>query len=240
MKKAWSQPKSVSRKRRLWCLTATLFAATMGPMKTTTLALLLAALAGPAFAQIAASDESTLRALVVAGKRLVPQVEGVLAQQQAQIDSKCKLTKLEPDTVSVLNDVAFNLDGIPQRGEWTTSYTAQACNKRVRRTVGFKGTEKGVQVIAGPPGDTKADAQLGADVWRAFKIAAARAHPDCKNMTLINTQIASEPVGAMGNWDEAWIADVCGRQMGQVVRFYPTKKGTMFRLALPTEKSAKQ
>jgi hypothetical protein len=212
-------------------LTATPFALTMARMKTLLVASLLLA-AAPAFAQSSA-DESTLRALINAGKRLAPQAQAVLEQQQSQIDSKCKLTKLEPDTVSVMTDVTFNLDGIPERGEWTTSYLAQACNKPVRRTVGFKGTAKGVEVFAGAPGETKADAQLGQDVWRGFKIAATRAQPACKKMTLLSTQIAEEPAGPMGNWREAWIADVCGRQMGQIVSFYPTKRGTMFRLSLP-------
>lgn len=204
----------------------------MHGMKKTLFALMLLA-ATPVFAQTAQTDDSTLRALLVAGERLAPQAKAVLEQQQAQIDPKCKLTKLEPDTVSVMTEVTFNLDGIPQRGEWTTSYYATACNKKVRRTVGFKGAEKGVEVFAGAPGETMADAQLGQDVWRSFQISAARAQPECKRMKLVNTQIAEKPAGPIGNWREAWIADVCGKQMGQIVSFYPTKKGTLFRMTLP-------
>lgn len=207
-------------------------------MKTHLFALAVLAVASasqPVYAQTAASDESTLRALVVVGKRLLPQVEAVLEQQQQQIDSKCKLTDLTPDTVSVMTNVTFNLDGIPERGEWTTSYNALACKRPVRRTAGFKGGPKGPEVFAAAPGETKADAQLGRDVWSKFQVAALKAQPECKHMMLENTQIVSAPAGPMGSWDEAWIANVCGKQMGQIVRFYQTNRGVIFRMTMPNE-----
>lgn len=163
------------------------------------------------------------------------QVATILAQQQKQIDAKCPLGKLEDDNLSVLVDPEFNLDGVPEHGSWAVTYNAKACGKAVRRMMHFEGTKQGINLEAGPPGATLADPVLAKDVWSSFMKAAIREKPDCnpRNMLLRDTQMVEAPSTAAPFWREAWIARVCGNEMGQIVTFYPSKAGTVFRMSLP-------
>lgn len=205
-------------------------------MKTkTTIALLLLAASAHAQSADARDEKSILRALANASSTLKDKVAVVLGQQQAAIDKRCPLGDLKPDLITVLNDPAFNLNGIPERGDWMVHYATKACKTETTRTAVFHGGPKGVAIEAAAPGATLADASLGKDVWTAFQRAAKRAKPDCDDMTLIDTAIAEAPVSSATYWREAWIGRVCGAQMGQIVSFYPSAKGTMFRMALPED-----
>ena len=203
-------------------------------------ALLALLAAGTVHASAANDEKAILHALANASAKLAPKVAPVLSQQQRRISPKCPLGELKPDLVTVLNDVAFNLDGMPERGDWMVHYTSISCGKRVTRSAAFHGGPKGVAIEAAAPGATLADSQLGADVWLAFQKSAVRAKPGCTDMTLVDTDIAEAPSSSAPYWREAWVARVCGAQMGQIVSFYPSPKGTMFRMALPEGTPNKQ
>ncbi|MFZ2587569.1 MAG: hypothetical protein WAZ18_05590, partial [Alphaproteobacteria bacterium] len=152
----------------------------------------------------------------------------ILAQQHKHIAPKCPLGKLEADNLSVLVDPEFNLDGVPEHGHWAVTYLTTACKTPVRRMMHFEGTKQGLVLEAGPPGATMADPMLAKDVWSSFQKSAVRQEPTCnpRNMVLKDTAMVEAPGSAAPYWREAWIARVCGKEMGQMVTFYPTKAGT--------------
>lgn len=180
-----------------------------------------------------ADQQRIMAALANATQSLAPKVQAVLAQQQRAINSACPLRALTPDEVVVTEVPAFNLDGLPERGDWVMRYIAKACKETVIRTAAFHATPKGIEVAASAPGATRVDARLAADVWESFQKAAIRAKPRCKDMTLRDTQLVEAPAGSAAIWREAWMARVCGTDMGQIISFYPTPRGTLFRMSLP-------
>lgn len=192
--------------------------------------LVLAAL--PAFAE---NDTRVMAALANASEQLAPKVTAVLAQQQRSIAPRCPLGPLAADEVVVLEMPAFNLDGMPERGDWLVRYRAPACKENVVRTAVFHAAATGVEVATSAPGTTRADGKLAEDVWASFQKAAVRAKPGCTAMVLRDTRVVEEPSGPTAIWREAWMAHVCGTDMGQVVSFYPTPKGALFRMSLPSE-----
>lgn len=200
---------------------------------------LLALLAVPA-AYAAEDDQRLMAALANASEQLMPQVATVLAHQQRQISAKCPLGKLVADEVNVMELPAFNLDGMPERGDWHIRYTTTACKEKVARSASFHATAKGVQVEAGAPGDSRTDGRLAKDVWASFQKAAVRAKPGCTAMVLRDTKLVETPKDGSSIWREAWIGRVCGQEMGQIVSFYPTPRGTMFRMSLPSEELPEQ
>ncbi|MFZ2619440.1 MAG: hypothetical protein WAX89_01030 [Alphaproteobacteria bacterium] len=200
-------------------------------MKTTILALSLLV----SVSHAADDTERMTKLLTNTTTAYAGQAATILAQQQKQVDAKCPLGKLEADNLSVLVTPEFNLDGVPEHGSWAVTYKAKACGKAVRRMMHFEGTKQGVNLEAGPPGATLADPVLAKDVWSSFMKAAIREKPDCnpREMLLRDTQMVEAPSTAAPFWREAWIGRVCGNEMGQIVTFYPSKAGTVFRMSLP-------
>lgn len=165
------------------------------------------------------------------------QVKAILEQQQRQINSKCTLSGLEADNLSILADPEFDVNAQPTHGVWAVTYKAKVCKAEVRRMVGFEADTKGLTIEAGPPGTTMADPVLAKDVWSSFQKAAVRQNGSCnpREMVLKDTQMVQAPSTATTSWREAWVAKVCGKEMGQIVHFYPTRAGTVFRMSLPEE-----
>ncbi len=162
-------------------------------------------------------------------------VEMILAQQQRNLANGCnKMRILKAEGVTVWESIRLK-DGKPASGRWAVRYVVEACGE-----VGLRNVE--MHIVAGGnvaidplvPGTTLADLRLQEDVMSSFELAGREAMPQCTDDVVVRqTEVSVFPKTPKDRWREIWIGAMCGRDLGQVVDFLPTKNGTSFKMSVP-------
>lgn len=183
-------------------------------------------------------DARVLGLLANTSEDMRGQVGTVIVDQQRRLGACETLNRLDADEIWVMDEVDFFDSGRPARGRWQVRYTVDLCGETVQRNVEFTATQSGVGVQALVPGTSLADPKLAADVWRSFQFSIMKAEPSCRVPLLKRTALVEAPKGPHDIWRELWVAKVCDREMAQMVSFYPSKAGTLFRMALPKQGAA--
>lgn len=196
------------------------------------LALVMVAVASVAGAQ----DLQPVEALVAAQK---DKVQAILYQQQRGLADDCaKLAVLMPSAISVFEPLEMKGNS-PVKGHWQVRYAVDACGVAQMRNMEMRVVKGQVALEALVPGDTLTDKQLQADVLKSFTMAGQVAMPKCTEMPVVReTRVQILPKGANDPWQELWIGRMCGRDIGQIVKFMPGKAGTTFRMSLPKASKA--
>jgi len=171
---------------------------------------------------------------VTAGER--DKVQAIFSQQQRNFGETCETVKLlKAKALSVAEPVVMGADGRPVSGRWRVRYDVDACGVAGLRMVEMHAMGQGIAIEALAPGETLADAKLQADVQHSFTMAGNVAMPQCREEPVVrDTKVRIFPTTAKDRWQELWIGGMCGRDLGQVVEFLPTKGGTTFKMTLPT------
>lgn len=166
-------------------------------------------------------------------------VELILAQQQRSIADGCdKLRILKAEAVTVWEPVV-NKGAKPASGHWAVRYAVEACGEVGLRNVEMRVVEGG-GVALNPlvPGATLADAKLQDDVLKSFELVGRVAMPSCHEPVVVRqTEVQVFPKEPKDRWQEVWIGGMCGRDLGQVVDFLPTKGGTTFKMSVPVKQA---
>lgn len=168
-----------------------------------------------------------------ASEELRPQVATIIIDEQRRLGGCTDLKRLDAEEVWVLDDVTFFDSGKPMRGRWQIRYSANLCGQTAVKNVIFTAGDNGIALEALPPGTTLTGPELAADVWRTMYKTIVSAVPTCTTPLLKETQILERPAHANGIWREVWMARACDRDVAQVVSFYPSRAGTLFRMAKP-------
>lgn len=165
----------------------------------------------------------------------MPKVGSILLQQQRNLGVKCANVKvLKASALSITEPVVLGADGKPTAGSWHVRYVVDACGTAGLRMVGFTAVKGRVAMDALVPGETLADRKLQDDVMRSFALAGQVAMPKCGDEPVIReTKVRVYPQTAKDKWQEIWIGRMCGRDLGQLVDFMPTKDGTTFKMSVP-------
>jgi len=194
--------------------------------------LLLGMLIAPAWAD----DVAPLEPVIAAQK---DKVEAILLQQQRGLADGCnELAVLMPSAVSVFEALETQ-DSSLKQGHWQVRYAVDACGEAKLRNVDMKVVDGALALAPLVPGDSLADAALQADVRRSFSMAGQVAMPQCPEAAVIReATVRAYPKTPADRWQELWIGRMCGRDVGQVVDFLPTKTGTTFKMSLPTAAAA--
>lgn len=164
-------------------------------------------------------------------------VELILAQQQRSLANGCdKLRILKAEAVTVWEPVLLK-DSKPQSGRWSVRYAVEACGEIGLRSVEMRLVGNGnVAIDPLVPGATLADAKLQHDIENSFELAGRTAMPNCTdNVVVRQTEVSVHPKTPKDRWREIWIGAMCGRDMGQVIDFLPTKNGTSFKMNVPNQ-----
>lgn len=185
---------------------------------------------GSAFAQV---DVATVEK-ITAGER--DKVQAIFTQQQRNFAETCKSVKIIRATaLSLAEPVVTDKTGKAVAGRWRARYAVDACGVAGLRMVEMKVVGQGIAIDPLAPGETLADSKLQADVLHSFALAGNVAMPKCNAEPVIrDTKVRIYPATAKDRWQELWIGGMCGRDLGQVVEFLPTKGGTTFKMSLPT------
>jgi hypothetical protein len=201
-----------------------------------TLLLFLSLVAAQAWAAGVATDPRTIEILSKEVTRLKPVVATILAQQQRASGGCNTLSALQAKEMWVLNAPLFDLNGKPTAGRWQVRYVATLCGQARERNVLFTAQSGGATAVDSlQPGTTLTNAQLSADVWKSFQAAAAKMVPNCRDMRIQETSVTQAPATRNGLWRELWTARACTQDVAQIITFYPTKQGTVFRMVVPSK-----
>jgi hypothetical protein len=181
-------------------------------------------------------------------------IKNALNHQQQQLQPLCApLKSIKPQQLSVLTEPTFDLMGKPKSGSWQVKYNVQACGAWYVRSVLFNATEDTAnqQTVNGrheamgkialqtlEPGETLTDPALRKDVITQLRTAAARAVPACTAALVKDSRVLEAPKHAKAKWRELWQLTLCPGTAGasefmQVLSFYPSPMGTMFRMSIP-------
>lgn len=201
-------------------------------MKNLSLAAAMMAFAGGAVAQ----PVNITRVETLAAAQL-DKVAMILAQQQRGIANGCdQLRILKAEAVTVWEPV-LEVAGKPASGHWAVRYAVEACNELGMRNVDMRVADNGgVALEPLAPGSTLADAKLQGDVLKSFELAGRVAMPNCNQPVVVRqTEVRIFPATKEDRWQEIWIGAMCGRDIGQVVDFLPTRKGTSFKMSVPNK-----
>lgn len=182
----------------------------------------------------AEADMATVET-ITAGQK--DKVQAIFLQQQRNFGEKCEVAKIVKATaLSLMDPVEVGTNGKPVRGRWMVRYSVDACGTGGLRTVQMKAAGDGLAIDPLVPGETLADATLQADVRKSFDMAARVAVPKCDQPSVVrDTRVRIHPATPKDRWQELWIGGMCGRDIGQVVEFLPTGRGTTFKMSLPVQ-----
>lgn len=172
---------------------------------------------------------------ITAGQK--EKVQAIFDQQQRNFAEACTSVKLlKASALSVAEPIMVAADGKLTAGHWRVRYDVDACGKAGLRTVDMHVVPGGIAIEPLTPGGTLADAKLQADVAHSFAMAGYVAMPQCTQDPMVrDTKVQIYPGTAKERWQEIWIGSMCGRDLGQVVEFLPTKNGTTFKMSLPVK-----
>ena len=189
-----------------------------------------------AWGQVQASGISDIEVLIAKQK---DKVEAILLQQQRSLADGCgKIAILMPSAVTVYEPLQMQA-GKPVKGHWQVRYAVDMCGMAQLRNIAMDVINGDIALAEMVPGDTLTDRALQADVRKSFDMAAEVAMPKCVgNPVIRETRVQIHPKGADDAWQELWIGRMCGRDVGQIVKFMPNKNGTTFRMSLPKATSA--
>ncbi|TKW61305.1 MAG: hypothetical protein DI628_01350 [Blastochloris viridis] len=167
-------------------------------------------------------------------------VGAILLQQQRSLADGCgTLAILMPSAVTVYEPLQMQ-SGKPVKGSWQVRYAVDACGMAQLRNIAMDVVNGNIALAEMVPGDTLTDRALQKDVLKSFDMAAEVAMPKCVgNPVIRETRVQIHPNGADDVWQELWIGRMCGRDVGQIVKFMPNAKGTTFRMSLPKATLAK-
>jgi hypothetical protein len=198
-------------------------------------ALLLVGMLPVAWGQ--AKGVSDIEALIAAQK---DKVGAILLQQQRGLADGCgKIAVLMPSAVTVYEPLEMAA-GKPVKGSWQVRYAVDVCGIASLRNIVMDVVGGNVALAEMVPGDTLTDRALQKDVIKSFDMAAEVAMPKCvDNPVIREARVRVHPKTAKDPWEELWIGRMCGRDVGQVVRFVPNTNGTTFRMSLPKTASEK-
>jgi hypothetical protein len=184
-----------------------------------------------------ASGITDIETLIAAQK---DKVGAILLQQQRGLADGCgQLAVLMPSAVTVYEPLEMAA-GKPVKGSWQVRYAVDVCGMAQLRNIAMDVVNGNVALADMVPGDTLTDRALQKDVVKSFGMAAQVAMPKCVGKPVIReTRVRVHPKTAKDPWEELWIGRMCGRDVGQVVRFVPNTNGTTFRMSLPKSASEK-
>ncbi len=167
-------------------------------------------------------------------------VGAILLQQQRGLADGCgKIAVLMPSAVTVYEPLQMNA-GKPVKGSWLVRYAVDVCGMAQMRNIAMDVVNGNVALAEMVPGDTLTDRALQKDVVKSFDMAAEVAMPKCVgNPVIRETRVRVYPKTPKDAWQELWIGRMCGRDVGQLVKFVPNKNGTTFSMSLPKSVTAK-
>ena len=188
-------------------------------------------LAGAAQAQAKVATVET----ITAGE--FDKVGAILAQQQRNLAEACATVKLlKAEMLTISEPVVLGADGMATGGLWRVRYSVDACGKLALRMMEFRPVKGGIALDALVPGDSMADRKLQADVTKSFMMAGQVMMTKCVDYPVIrDTKVRAFPKTPKDRWQELWTGRMCGRDIGQLVEFMPTKSGTTFKMSLPVQ-----
>jgi len=201
--------------------------------RTTTLALLLAALSADAGAETAQpayirADRGAITksygakiAARVFSNEFTPTRAEAIAKSAARIPGfQCPA---EPK-FALLEILPFPV--APRAISWVERYAVE-CEPRVRRNLMLFLENEKSRAIELLPGETKADPQLQRDSVGAAKLAAHAANPPgCEKSWVTDTREIEPYKGADTPWLERWTLDLCGKNAEVEMTFTPTGGNT--------------
>lgn len=201
----------------------------MSGLKALLLALLV--MAGPVWAEV------DLKGVEAISAKEFDKVGAILGQQQRNFGETCTSLKLLKATALIVGvPVTMDVAGKPVTGNWRVRYAVDACGKVGMRMVDFTPMNGGIALEALVPGDSLTDARLQGDVVKSFRMAGQLMMPNCVDQPVVReTKVRIFPKTANDRWQEFWTGRMCGRDIGQVVEFMPTKHGTTFKMGLPVQ-----
>jgi hypothetical protein len=166
----------------------------------------------------------------------IDKVGAILDQQQRNLQEACtKVKVLKLEVLSVAEPVVLDATRVPVTGVWRARYVVDACGTPAMRSVEMTVVKGGIAIEALVPGETLADKGLQRDVEASFELAGRVAMPQCAgSLVMRDTKVRAYPKTTKDRWQEVWIGSMCGRDLGQMVEFLPTAKGTTFKMSLPT------
>lgn len=200
-------------------------------------------------------EQRAVDLLTAASRTQAPQVNDLLNYQQKEIGPMCApLTSIKPLNLTVISSPEFDLNGMPRRGTWQVQYEVRACGALFTRSIIFSAAEADAQPAGAAsakegvgkislqsmePGQTLADPELRKDVVKSLLLSAERAAPSCKVFIVKDSKVLEQPSHKKDKWREMWHVAVCPQDKEpkqdfvQVVSFYPSPMGTLFRMSLP-------
>ncbi len=209
----------------------------------------------PATHALTRDEQRAVDLLTAASRTQAVQVNEILNFQQKEIGPACApLSSIKPVNLTVITTPEFDLDGMPRQGTWQVQYEVRACGALIVRSVLFKAEEVGARpagvasakegvgkigLQSMEPGQTLADPELRKDVVKSLLVSAERAAPTCKAFVVKDSKVLERPTHAKDKWRELWHVAVCPQDKQpkqdflQVVSFYPSPMGTLFRMSLP-------
>jgi hypothetical protein len=131
--------------------------------------------------------------------------------------------KWDPVSFAIVQPLLFQSAAEhPDVGVWTYRFRFLGCGEPIVYNVIFQGQGgKQPRPAILPPGFTKADPRLMADLMRGIGAAGGLAgvQPDCKNVKILDTKVIVEPFRqeidgkvSEGVWEEQWVARACAKE----------------------------
>ncbi len=131
------------------------------------------------------------------------------------------------ELVSVMRPIKFDGEAKePTSGVWLERLHVRRCGKIVYRNVFFVAKPNDI-LKAGDaaPSLTKTDLRLQIDAGRGIMIADRVRDPSCRERTLVDTEVLSQPPAGGGPWLERWTVHACGVTASHDVTFTPNARG---------------
>lgn len=165
-------------------------------------------------------------------KEMQSRIVAILNAEEKKYTPTCKAVEvIKPDNITVFEEPQWRKEALTD-GTWVVRFAIKACETTGMRSILFRKQDAGVEMISMVPGTTITDPALQIDVARSFFMSAVREFPECKTPFIRETILNAPPKTVEGTWEEIWMADLCGKRVGQLIKFVPTEDGTAFGLQL--------
>lgn len=137
-----------------------------------------------------------------------------------------------------LERVVFaNNRAAPVSGRWLTRVGLERCGEQAFQTIQFEVDDEG-ELLLQPllPGETRVlDPRTQLEIARAVYGSDFGVTTGCSERRIVDTRVATQPLGAEGTWIERWVVDACGTQNAHSVTITPTAGGGIEYAAKPAD-----
>lgn len=123
----------------------------------------------------------------------------------------------------------------PVSGRWLSRVGVERCGEKTFQTIQFAVDDSGeLRVHPLLPGETRIlDPRTQLEIARAVYGSDLRVTSGCTERQIVDTRIATEPLGANGTWMERWTVEACGTRNTHSVTISPQDGGGIRYAAEP-------